>query len=104
MTTRPSTTLSLKRIFQQKVHQSTYTIGTIRVVRKRHGHVTIQEREQCRRIGRVLGPFADAERGTVRVEVVGEVDDGVADFVGGVGGVATVVLHTQREVGQILGR
>lgn len=73
-------------------------MGTVRIVRKCNRHITVQEREQRRCIGRVFGPVLDAESGTVRVEVVGEVDDGVADFAGGVGGVATVELHRGQSV------
>lgn len=93
MTTRSNTTSPLHRILQRNIHQNTHRIGTVSVVRKRYRHIAIQQREQRRRIGRVLGPVTDAKSGTVRVEVVGEVDDGVAKFSGGVSRVATVVLQ-----------
>lgn len=77
---------------QRDIHHNIHRVLAVRIVRKCNGHITIQEREQCRRLGRVLRPVVDAKSGTVRIEVVGEVDEGVTNFSRGVGGVVTVEL------------
>lgn len=54
-------------------------ILTVRIVRKCNRHVTIQEREQRRRVSRIFRPVG-AEGGSVWVEVVSKVDKGVEEL------------------------
>lgn len=82
----------LNGVRQRDIRHNTKRFLAVRIVRKCNGHITIQEREQRRRVGRVLRPVADAKSGPVRIEVVGEVDEGITNFAGAVGGVVTVEL------------
>lgn len=64
---------------QRGIYHRVDRILTVRIVRKCNRHITIQEREQRRCFGRVLRPVG-AESGSVWVEIVSKVDDGVEEL------------------------